>query len=323
MAFRAAGTGILHVYDHTTASETSTGQAAEDYVAGNQIVAFRTSETPTTGSLNPDADNDTNDDVIRVWDLATDQLLETKQAVTPCNFEACDPRRPYRVSGNNVTFLTLEDDQGDLDLDGNGDANGIVIQTFNAAEALGGAGGFAPAAFSPSSGADPEVITLAGVSGGVASVTGEACYTDVDCGGTAGSCFVPPGSCIQNLGTSCRLGNACSGNGAPCQSNDDCPGMERRPRPSRLQRRNVLRALRSSSPQPHQCRNVPPGAIGGRNVWSRRSVLRRCWDSEQDIVRLFAPLTTDIDSGAQLLPLSKRAKAPARLTRIARSTSTA
>jgi hypothetical protein len=280
VAFRAAATGILHVYDHTTASVTSVGEPAEDYVGGDRIVAFRTSETLASGSLNPDADSDTNDDVIRVWDLVTGQLLETAQAVTPCNFEACRPRRPYRVSGDNVTFLTLEADQGGLDLDGNGNASGIVIQTFNArkaAQALGGGGGggFAPAGFSLFSGGSPEVITLAGVSAGVCTTTGEACSTDADCGGAPRSCFLPPGGCIENLGTACNVSTGCAtgqfcvptpggdGNGfchlnhGPCGDNADCSSF-------------------------------PSGTV--------------CEDGDQDRVRLFAPLAAESDSGGQLLP---------------------
>jgi cysteine-rich repeat protein len=203
-------------------------------------VAFRTAETAS--DLN--GDFDTDDDVMRVWDLVSGQLLETAQAVTPCRFEACRPRRPYRVSGSLVTFLTLEDAQGGLDLDGNGDANGIVIQTFNArkaAQAAGGGGGFAFAAASSFfSSADPEVTTLAGVSAGVCTATGEACSTDADCGGGPRSCFLPPGSCIENLTTACnvstgctvgfcRPSNALTGDGTchqdngPCATTSECP----------------------------------------------------------------------------------------------------
>lgn len=278
VAFRAEGTGILHVYDHTTASETSTGQVAEDYVAGDRIVAFRTSETGTSGSLNPDADSDTNDDVIRVWDLVTDQLLEVAQAVTPCNFEACRPRRPYRVSGDNVTFLTLEADQGGLDLDGNGNANGIVIQTFNArkaAQALGGGGGFAPAAFSLFSGGSPEVITLAGVSAGVCTTTGEACSTDADCGGAPRSCFLPPGGCIQNLATSCNVSTGCSG-GQFCVPTPGAGGA------------GFCHLNHGPCGNDSACSTFPSGTV--------------CEDGDRDRVRLFAPLAAESGSGDQLLP---------------------
>ena len=175
-----------------------------------------------------------------------------------------------------MTFLTLEADQGSLDLDGNGNADSIVIQTFNARKALaatggGGGGGFAMAARSMASGASSEVSMLAGVSAGVCTTTGEACSTDGDCGGTARSCFLPPGGCIEDLGTACDVATGCAGdqfcvptpggggagtchlNHGPCGNDADC-------------------------------------SIGV------------CEDGEQDRVRLFAPLAALPDSGAQLLP---------------------
>jgi hypothetical protein len=297
VAFREAGTGILHIYDHTTASVANVGEAAEDFVTGEQVVAFRDQEcvvAPTATGCNPsndcpsdngtdlNSDGDLCDDVMRVYDVVTNQLLETAQAVTPCRFEACRPRRPYRVSGDNVTFLTLEAAQGGLDLDGNGNANGIVIQTFNArkaAQALGGGGGgFAPAAFSLFSGGSPEVITLAGVSAGVCTTTGEACSTDDDCGSSPvvpRSCFLPPGGCIQNLGTACNVSTGCgasqfcvptpggNGNGS-CHVNHGPCGNDA------------------------NCSPFPAGTV--------------CEDGDQDRVRLFAPLAAESDSGEQLLP---------------------
>ncbi len=278
VSFRAAASGTLYVYDHTNATVTNMGAPAQDFVAGDEIVAFRTAESAVAADLN--GDGDTDDDVLRVWDRVTQQLLETGQAVTPCRFEACRPGRPYRVSKSNVTFLTLEAKQGNLDLDGNGDSNGIVIQTFNARKAAsqtGGGGGFARAAFGPMSGGGGEdVITLAGVSAGVCTTTGEACSTDDDCGG--GRCFLPPGGCIEALPTACNLNTGCAapqfcvptpgGGGAgfchlnhgPCGSNTDCSGFDGFP------------------------------------------ATTSCKDGDGDRVRLSAPLAEDSDAGEQLLP---------------------
>ena len=69
-----------------------------------------------------------------IFDPATGLLCNSHQAVTPCFLEACDPRVPYRVLNNTVTFLTFEADQGE-DLNGDGDTDDLVLQTFNVAMA--------------------------------------------------------------------------------------------------------------------------------------------------------------------------------------------
>src|SRR5262249_21283678 len=142
-------------------------EPAEDFVLGEHgLVAFRTHEASLCGvpldqsstcvalpagctltrcDLNDDGD--CCDDVLRVFDPATGSLLDTQEAVTPCRLEACDPRVPYRVLDNTVTFLTFETDQGcpvgsdgciegadgrgHSDLNGNGRADDLVLQTFN------------------------------------------------------------------------------------------------------------------------------------------------------------------------------------------------
>src|SRR5207249_1112057 len=76
-------------------------QAADDFVLGAQgLVAFRATEAAT------------GHDVLEVFDPATGVLCNSHQAITPCFLEACDPRVPYRVLKNTVTFLTFEADQG-------------------------------------------------------------------------------------------------------------------------------------------------------------------------------------------------------------------
>src|SRR5207302_9219917 len=95
--------------------------AADDFVLGPQgLVAFRASEVAS------------GHDVLEVFDPATGMLCDSRQAITPCFLEACDPRVPYRVLNNTVTFLTFEADQG-KDLNGDGDTDDLVLQTFNVA----------------------------------------------------------------------------------------------------------------------------------------------------------------------------------------------
>ena len=181
----------------------NTDQAAEEFVLGDQLVAFRTSEAAQgEGSLNGDADSD--DDVLQMYDLAARRLIRTGQAVTPCRFTSCDPRIPYRVRDDTVRFLTFESEQGE-DLTGNGDMTELVLQTFNVGSAapeaalrrtaIGRAGGIA---------AGGALTTLGSVSAGICSDLGNACATAANCtSGSGAVCYVPPGACDVDLSTPC------------------------------------------------------------------------------------------------------------------------
>lgn len=130
---------VIQVWDAGVPRLVPLGQAAEEMVLGQrsetvcgerQLLAFRTGEAAQSdGPLN--GDGDVADAVMQVYDVVTDTLFATGQAATPCRLEACDPRLPYRVSGEKVTFLTFESEQGE-DLDGNGTSTGLVIQSFDA-----------------------------------------------------------------------------------------------------------------------------------------------------------------------------------------------
>jgi hypothetical protein len=115
------------------------GQAAEEFVVGErgptacgdrQLVAFRTPEA-AQGNADLNGDGDSADGVLQVVDGVTATLKSTGQAVTPCRLEACDPRAPYRISGSQVRFLTLEAEQGSRDLNDNGVASDLVVQVFD------------------------------------------------------------------------------------------------------------------------------------------------------------------------------------------------
>ena len=109
----------------------SLGFAVEDFVASDTLVAFRVREA-AQGGQDLNGDGDTDDDVLFVYDLRTDTLFPTGQAVTPCRLEACDPRLPYRPLVDTVRFLTLEVAQG-ADLTGDDDLDDLVLQTFSVA----------------------------------------------------------------------------------------------------------------------------------------------------------------------------------------------
>lgn len=181
---------VVQVLDLDDPRLSNVGQAAEDFVAGaSGLVAFRTREARQGNqALNGDGDGD--DDVLQVYDPVTGRVLNTGLAVTPCMLEACDPRAPYRVLNDTVKFLTYESAQG-ADLNGDGDRNDLVVQVVNVRQACH-TGSMAGACH-----------TLAAVTAGICTTTAQACATDANCGG--GTCFVPPGGCIRDLGTSCTL----------------------------------------------------------------------------------------------------------------------
>lgn len=210
---------VLHVYDAATNTLRNLGLAATDFVLGDHLLAFRTREADQgIGSLNGDAD--TEDAILQVLDLESGRLFSTGYAALPCDYEACDPRLPYRVSEGTVTFLTYEPHQ-DKDLNGDGLVRDLLVHVFNVRRAMqlesGLAGGRAAGVPSEAG------VSVGSVSAGLCTTTGLACASDSDCPG--GTCFVPPGGCIHDLGTVCSLGDAgACGTGRFC---DPAPGLGR------------------------------------------------------------------------------------------------
>jgi hypothetical protein len=192
---------VLHVYDADVVGLTNTGHAAEEFVVGdNRLVAFRTREARQRRDLNGDGDQ--NDGVLQVYDAVTQQVITSRMAVTPCRLEACDPRTPYRVLNDTVTFLTLEADQGE-DLNDDGDQEDLVVQVLNARKACN----------------DDSVVgtchALASVPAGICTDTARACASDEGC--PNGTCFTPPGGCTLDLGTACQPGTP-----GTCGSDEYC-----------------------------------------------------------------------------------------------------
>jgi subtilisin-like proprotein convertase family protein/Tol biopolymer transport system component len=142
-------------------------------------------------------------DILQVYDVRARQLLDTLQTAVPCRFEACDPRVPYRVGKDTVTFLTLESAQGE-DLNDDGDQSDLVLQTFNPrlTASAGRRGSLASrAAIATGRGLcrgvrPPAVLaTLGSVGAGICTTTGQPCVDSRDCG--TGTCFLPPGGCTR------------------------------------------------------------------------------------------------------------------------------
>jgi len=129
---------VAQVYDVSGASLVNLGQAAEELVLGDasgtvcgtrHLLALRSSEADQD-NLDRNGDGDAIDDVLVVYDFETDSLFEVGHAITPCRLAACDPRRPYRVNGGKVRFLTFESEQNE-DLDNNGVIGGLVLQSYD------------------------------------------------------------------------------------------------------------------------------------------------------------------------------------------------
>jgi len=264
---------VLRIYRAGTGALIPVDQAVEDFVADGNVVAFRTREARQGNTILND-DGDTLDDVLQAYDLVTGKCVSSQMAVTPCPVEACDPRFPYRVAGDMVTFVTLEADQRE-DLNGDGDETDLIKQVFNVRKAVGAAAPLECASFgAPSAleaGAPGAVTAIASASIGVCTTTGAACASDDDCG--AGTCYVPPGSCIANLGTSCSCPNGvCSG----CGSGEFCDS-------------GTCFAVQGTCAAQSDC--------AGNAV---------CTDAQADLQRLFAPIATGAVAEGEVLVSSGR-----------------
>ena len=276
---------VLQIARFPSGEVSNLGLAVEEFVASDTLVAFRVREA-SQGAHDLNGDGDADDDVLFVYDLRTDTVVPTGQAVTPCRFEACDPRLPYRPLVDTVRFLTLEAAQG-ADLNGDGDLDDLVLQTFTVAATpppvpAGMAAATRQVLRAPrGTHGKGAAVTLAGVAAGKCSTSGAACTTDAshrDCG----RCIVPPGRCFADRGTPCRPGDA-----GDCSPDEFCgsdPG----------------------SPAVTTCRRA--GAECGRDGDCAPG--ERCQGDGQSLQRLVAPLSPDRRAGA-VLPASGRCVDPA------------
>jgi cysteine-rich repeat protein len=225
---------VLQVFDldagNGAGRVTNVAQAAEEFVLGrNGLIAFRTLESSQGERLlDPRDPGPATRGVLQVYDAAAKRVVNSGLAVVPCALEACDPRVPYLVLKDTVRFLAFEADQG-RDLNGDGDQADLVVQVLNVRQAC------------QTGDMKGACHTLAATTAGVCTGDGEPCASDASCGG-GGVCFVPPGGCVLDLGTSCNpmapscgAGAFCSprpgGSGAAtcqqvlsdsCRSNEDC-----------------------------------------------------------------------------------------------------
>jgi hypothetical protein len=232
-----AGDRVLHVWDPAT-TPVNTQRAAEEFVCSDRIVAFRTRETAQcpggagcTSGLNGPFDTDTTDFVLGIWDLMTDALSNPGRAVRACDFAACDQRFPYRADQTRVKFLTRECDQngggvtlqcglggGGTDLNGDGDAGDVVIQTYDVDTAtITVLGTFDPdGETDPTTPGNGEIVLES--TGRCIQTIGGTCADDADC---ATGEFCGTGTCQRVQGV-CSTDADCPP-GIPCDTSSASP----------------------------------------------------------------------------------------------------
>lgn len=226
---------VLQLYNPGNGAVIDTGQAAEEFVCVDGLIAFRTSEA-AQGNQDLEGGSGAPSSpafVLQIWDTSrpecvaagapADCLHNSADAVTPCGLAACDPRRPYRVSGTTVKFLTFECDQrggvtagcagGGTDLNEDGDAADLVVRVFDL-----------PTGTTQTIGTVPQ-----------GSDTGGDPFQSGSVGGSdSGMVFVTSGRCIERLGGACvangdcGAGNfcdeaTCARDHSSCLTDADCP----------------------------------------------------------------------------------------------------
>jgi len=217
---------VIQVFVPSTGTLLPIGHAAEEFVCGPGLVAFRTSEAAQNHTdLNDD--DDSSDYVLQVYDLSRpacltaapppDCLRNSMDTIRPCQLDACDPRQPYRVLPDLVRFLTYECDQGGDVTSGcaaggtdlNGDippfAGNLVLQVFQPStgitKVIGKVAGSATASGGTRGSGNP---LGSGDRSASPSVSGGVVYTTV-------------GRCIETLGGSCTVDADCQA-GAFCEA---------------------------------------------------------------------------------------------------------
>jgi hypothetical protein len=232
---------VLQLFNPANGQVINTGQAVEEFVCNDQLVAFRTSEAAQNQNLEGSAKADPASFVLQVYDLTRSECLMTSHPadcvtnsgdqVQPCQLDACDPLFPYRVSGQSVRFLTFECAQrggvpmgcmtGGSDLNGNMTAADLVIRTFGIERVGGQVVSKTTTISSVGGGTTGNPLEDGGPTGGTVSVssglcveavTGSSCSQDADCAPGAscamGTCAKQQGSCVTRA--DCPPGVECT-----------------------------------------------------------------------------------------------------------------
>ncbi len=212
---------VLQLYVPATGRLINLGQAVDEFVCNDQIVAFRTNEAEQ-GNADLQGGNEGGSeppipitDVMQGYVIGRPECLaagapadcfrNSLQSAVPCTEQACDPRVPYKVTDCTVKFLTQECLQrGDVpdafcesghfgsDLNGDTppDTRDLVIQVFDVCTG--------------------EVTVVGTVGGG-----GDPFQSD-DEDGPGAVIFPATGRCIETLGGVCDGVGQCP-TGAFCE----------------------------------------------------------------------------------------------------------
>src|SRR3972149_3166439 len=111
---------VLHVFDKARGTTTNVGLDAGGFQLDGKLVAFGVSES-NQGNTDLNGDGDTNDTVLHVFD---------KGRGTTTNV-GLDTSFGFQLDGNLVAFGVTESNQGNTDLNGDGDTNDTVLHVFD------------------------------------------------------------------------------------------------------------------------------------------------------------------------------------------------
>lgn len=221
--------------------------SAVDFVLGpatdtnrTPLVAYRTREADRTGQCDLNGDGDCIDTILRAFRYPYDRApADSASAATTCTFETCDPRVPYRVGKNTVTFLTLTaQNKNSNNPQMPATENDLVVQVMDVLggtiRVLGAVHAGTCAAKTPT----PEVhacVTDADcpdgdscrLTPGCVAVGTDTCDEDADCEryGPGAFCGLAPGNVPPSPKQCIRFGRACADNGDCASLNTSVPKM--------------------------------------------------------------------------------------------------
>ncbi len=205
---------LLHGYDSAVDFVLAPGTNVDGTPNRTPLVAYRTREAAvceeggsqrlcapappptcadTTALCDLNRDGDCCDTILRAFAPPYDKVAKNSvSSAIACPFETCDPRVPYRVGKNTVTFLSLTAQNERIDMPAG--ANDIVVQTMDMRPF------------------QPTIRVLGTVHAGTCSTDARACASDADC---------------PNAG-SCRMTDGCVLVGDSCDSVADCGALDPR-----------------------------------------------------------------------------------------------
>jgi len=110
---------------------TNSGLATHRFIGQDELWVVNVRE-PEQGGVDLNGDGDASDDVLHVLDLATGELTNTGLANETLPFTHI-PLPPLEGGGERAYFGVYEAAQAGLDLNGDGDANDLVLHVFERA----------------------------------------------------------------------------------------------------------------------------------------------------------------------------------------------